>query len=114
MYPMICPTGASTWTSIWQQRQQAQQPRVLAQHLKSRTTRITSFTQSHHAQSSTTLRPIGNESVPIQLAQCRFPGLAISDAKILTYFSNKIHGSNFIKQHSKLLRFEITKMPIAV
>ena len=32
---------------------------------------------------------IGNETVPIQLAQCRFPGLAISDAKILTYFSNK-------------------------
>ena len=29
---------------------------------------------------------IGNESVPIQLAQCRFPGLAISNAKILIYF----------------------------
>jgi len=29
---------------------------------------------------------IGNESVPIQLAQCRFPGLAISSAKILIYF----------------------------
>ena len=28
----------------------------------------------------------GNESVPIQLAQCRFPGLAISNAKILIYF----------------------------
>ena len=26
----------------------------------------------------------GNESAPIQLAQCRFPGLAISNAKILT------------------------------
>ena len=25
---------------------------------------------------------IGNESVPTQLAQCRFPGLAISNAKI--------------------------------
>jgi len=25
--------------------------------------------------------PIGNENVPIQLAQCRFPGLAISSAK---------------------------------
>ena len=25
---------------------------------------------------------IGNESVSIQLAQCRFPGLAISSAKI--------------------------------
>jgi len=44
---------------------------------------------------------IGNESVPIQLAQCPFPGLAISNAKILTYFSNKIYGSNFSKQHSE-------------
>jgi len=35
--------------------------------------------------------------VPIQLAQCRFPGLAISDAKILIYCSNKIDGSDFIK-----------------
>jgi len=25
---------------------------------------------------------IGNESVPIQLAQCLFPGMAISNAKI--------------------------------
>jgi len=49
------------------------------------------------------LRPyrIGNESVPIQLAQCRFPLLAIFNAKILTYFSNKIHGRNFIKRHSE-------------
>jgi len=29
---------------------------------------------------------IWNESVPIQLAQCRFPGLAIIDAKILIHF----------------------------
>ena len=28
----------------------------------------------------------GNESVPIQLAQCRLPGLAIFSAKILIYF----------------------------
>ena len=43
-----------------------------------------------------------NESVPIQLAQCRFPGQAICTAKILIYiFSNKIHGSNFITQHSE-------------
>ena len=33
---------------------------------------------------------IANESVPIQLAQCWFSGLAISNAKIL--FSNKING----------------------
>ena len=33
--------------------------------------------------STSLLQPlIGNESVPIQLAQCRFPGLAISNAKI--------------------------------
>jgi len=40
----------------------------------------------------------GNKSAPTQLAQCRFPGLAISNAKILIYFSSKIYGSNFIKQ----------------
>jgi len=44
---------------------------------------------------------IGNESVPIQLAQCRFPGLAISSAKTEIYFSNKTYGSNFIKQHAE-------------
>jgi len=45
--------------------------------------------------------PIGNESAPIQLAQCRFPGLAISNAQILIHLSNKIYGSNFVKQHSE-------------
>ena len=44
---------------------------------------------------------IGSESVPIQLAQCWFPGLAISSAKILIYFLSKIYGSNFIKQHTE-------------
>ena len=39
-------------------------------------------------------------SVPIQLEQRWFPGLAISNAELQTYFSNKIYGSNFIKQHS--------------
>jgi len=29
---------------------------------------------------------IGNVTVPIQLAQCRFPGMAISNVKILIYF----------------------------
>ena len=52
----------------------------------------------------------GNESVPIQLAQCRLPGLAIFNAKIwifakmldLTiYCSNKMYGNNRIKQHSQ-------------
>jgi len=28
-----------------------------------------------------------------------FPGLAISNAKIEIYFSNKIYGSNVVKQH---------------
>ena len=57
---------------------------------------------------------IGTEGAPIQLAQCWFPGLAISNAKMLIYFSNEIYGSNFIKQTRKLLWFEITKMLIAV
>jgi len=43
---------------------------------------------------------IGNESVPIQLAQCWFPGLANSSVKIQIYFSTKIYESIFIKQHS--------------
>ena len=42
-----------------------------------------------------------NESAPIQLAQCWFPRLVISNAKISIYFSNKIYRSNFIKQHSE-------------
>ena len=43
----------------------------------------------------------GNKSVPIQLAQCRFYGLAVSNAKMLRHFQLKIYGSNFIKQHSE-------------
>ena len=39
------------------------------------------------ARSSSNDCAIGNESVPIQLAQSQFPGLAISNAKILVYFS---------------------------
>ena len=35
-----------------------------------------------------TRRVIRNESVPIQLAQCWFPELAIFSAKIYIYFSN--------------------------
>jgi len=41
--------------------------------------------------------------VPIQLAQCWFPWLAISNAKIQIYFSNKIHRSNFITQRRQNL-----------
>ena len=43
----------------------------------------------------------GNDTVPMQLAQCRFIGLAISNAKILINFSSKTYRSNFIKQHSE-------------
>ena len=46
-------------------------------------------------------QPIENESAPMQSAQCRFPGLAISNAKILIFISNEIYGSNFIQQHSE-------------
>jgi len=44
-----------------------------------------------------------NKSVPIQLAERWFPGLAISNAKMKVYFSNKIkiYRNNFIKQHSE-------------
>jgi len=40
---------------------------------------------------------IGNEKCADTTGTVRFPGLAISNAKILTYFSNKIYSSNFIK-----------------
>ena len=52
--------------------------------------------------------------MPIQSAQCWFPGLAISNAKIPIFFSNKIYGSILSNSTRKLLRFEITKMLIAV
>jgi len=47
------------------------------------------------------MQPTGNDSVPIQMAQCWFAGLPVSNAKTMAYFSNKIYGSNFIKQHSE-------------
>jgi len=40
--------------------------------------------------------PIWNETVPIQLAQCWFHALAVSDAKICSTY-----GSNFVKQQSE-------------
>ena len=40
---------------------------------------------------------IGNASVPIQLTQCLFPWLAIRNAKMLIYFSNKMYGSKFYR-----------------
>ena len=44
---------------------------------------------------------IRNKSLLIQLAQSRFLCLAISSAKIVIYFSNKIYRSDVIKQHSE-------------
>ena len=32
---------------------------------------------------------------------CWFPGLAISNAKMYIYFSDKMYGSNLIEQHSE-------------
>jgi len=43
---------------------------------------------------------IGNESADTTGAML-VPWVAISNTKIKSYFSNKIHGSNFIKQHSE-------------
>ena len=56
------------------------------------------------AQSPHFVSEIGNKSVPIQLTQCWFPGLAISSAKIKIL-------SNCTR---KRLWFEISKMLIAV
>jgi len=52
--------------------------------------------------------------VAIQLAQCWFLGLAISNAKIEIYLSNKIYVIILSNSTRKLLWFEITKMLIAV
>jgi len=54
---------------------------------------------------------IGNKSVPIQLAESCFPGLAIFSAKIVIHFSAEAILSNSTE---KLVWFEITKMLIAV
>jgi len=55
---------------------------------------------------------IGNESVPIQLAQCWFPGLAISSAKMYIYFHFSIQFYQTALE--KLLWFEISKILIVV
>jgi len=58
---------------------------------------------------------IGNESVPIQLAQCWFPGLVISNAKYkYIFFQIKYAEAVLANSTRKLLWFEITKMLIAV
>jgi len=53
--------------------------------------------------------------VPIQLAQCWFPALAISDAKIDIYiFPTKYTEEILSSSSRKLLWFEITEMLIAL
>jgi len=54
--------------------------------------------------------------VPIQLAQCWFPELAISYAKIDAYYFFQIKYTETILSNStrKLLCFEITELLIAV
>jgi len=59
-------------------------------------------------------RVIGNESAPIQLAQCRFPGLSISNAKIIIYFKIKYATAILSNSTREMLWFEITKMLTAV
>jgi len=56
----------------------------------------------------------GNDSAPIQLAQRRFPGLAVSMLKYKYIFQIKCTETILSNGTRKLLRFEITKMPIAV
>jgi len=58
---------------------------------------------------------IGNKSVPIQLAQFRFPGLAISNAKdINVYFQIKYTEAILSNSTRKLLWIEITKMMFVI
>ena len=58
---------------------------------------------------------VGNKSVPMQLAQCWYTGLAIlSSAKVEMYFWNKICGNSFIKQHLETVVLKLAKKLIAV
>jgi len=57
---------------------------------------------------------IRNESVPIQLAQCWFPGPAISNAKIQIYFQIKYTEAILSNSTRTPSRFEIIKMLIEV
>jgi len=57
---------------------------------------------------------IGNKSVPIQVAQCRFPRQGMFNAKMLIYFQIKYTEAILSNNTRKLLLFEITKMLIAV
>ena len=67
-------------------------------------------------QNYVTVTPcIGNESVPIQLAQCWLPGLAISAMLIYRYIFQIKHTEAISSNNTrKLLWFEISKMLTAV
>jgi len=60
---------------------------------------------------------IGNESAPIQLAQCWFPGRNLSNAKLgllIYFFQIKYTEAVLSNNIRKLSLFEIIKMLIAV
>ena len=73
--------------------------------------------RDRHARSllSRVAENIGNESAPIQLTQCRFPALAISNAKVSIYIF-RIEYTKAILSNStrKLLWFESTTLLMAV
>jgi len=83
-------------------------------------TRLTASFPGQPGQASTRkVKPAwiltGNKSVPIQLAQCCFPGLAISNSMKYKYiFQIKYTGAISSNSTRKLLWFEVTKMLIAV
>jgi len=56
----------------------------------------------------------GNESVPIQITQCWFPGLAIPMLKYKYFFQIKYTEAILSNSTRKLLWFKITKMLIAL
>jgi len=56
----------------------------------------------------------GNEAVTIQLAQCWFPGLDISNAKIFIHFQIKYTEEILSNSTRKLLWFKISKMLTAL
>jgi len=67
------------------------------------------------SEATNTESATGNESVPIQLAQCWFPGLAISNAKYEYIFPIKYMEAILSNSTRKLLWwFEITEVLIAV
>ena len=90
--PPSTPSASATW---WSSRSRTRMPVVAASHAAARslqharTTRTTTRSISwaaYAAQRAGKRLYTGNKSAPIQLAECRFPGLAIFSAKILIYY----------------------------